>query len=398
VVTEPHRARAIAESFGTDAERYDQTRPAYPDAMVQRIVAASPGPDVLDVGCGTGTAARQFRTAGCTVLGVEPDARMAEFARRRGIEVEVATIEAWDPAGRTFDAVVAGTAWHWVDPVAGAAKAGQVLRPGGRLALFWHVFELPPAVADAFADVYHRVVPDSPFAFRSQSRGMDLYQPIRTKAADGIRAAGDSTDPEQWRFDWERTYTRAEWLDQLPTTGPMTRLAPDQLAEVLDGVGAAIDGLGGTFTMAVRDGGRHRPTPLTRPVGEAGRNPPPDARGRHRGKGNHRGWHRGRGATGAGTVGRKPPPNRRPPERGVRGARPRGRHTERPLVRAFRGQGALRRGGGGNRTRVLRRFDRASPGAARDVSTRPHRSSEQAGVTGPVAVRCPSVTRDRSPR
>src|SRR5690348_8812287 len=138
---EPHQARQVAESFGADAERYDRARPRYPDALVDRIVAASPGPAVLDVGCGTGIEARQFRSAGCTVLGVDPDVRMAEFARRSGVAVEVATFEDWDPAGRVFDAVVAGQAWHWVDPVAGATKAAQVLRPGGLLAVFAHVFE-----------------------------------------------------------------------------------------------------------------------------------------------------------------------------------------------------------------------------------------------------------------
>src|SRR5205823_6386985 len=97
---EPHQARQIAESFGLNAERYDRTRPRYPEAMVARIVAASPGPDVLDVGAGTGTAARQFQAAGCTVLGVDPDPLMADFARRRGLPVEVATFEDWDPAGR----------------------------------------------------------------------------------------------------------------------------------------------------------------------------------------------------------------------------------------------------------------------------------------------------------
>ena len=50
----PHRTRQIAESFGADAERYDRARPAYPDALVARIVASMPGPEVLDVGCGTG--------------------------------------------------------------------------------------------------------------------------------------------------------------------------------------------------------------------------------------------------------------------------------------------------------------------------------------------------------
>ncbi|MFF3442761.1 class I SAM-dependent methyltransferase [Streptosporangium sp. NPDC002721] len=244
-----HRRRQVAESFGVDAERYDRARPRYPDAMVERIVAASPGPGFLDVGCGTGIEARQFRAAGCEVLGVEPDARMADFARRTGVEVEVARFEEWDDAGRMFDAVVAGTAWHWVDPPAGAAKAARVLRPGGRLAVFWHVFQLPPEVTEAFAEVYRRVAPDSPFVFQGAGNALEGYQALFDRAADGIREAGGFGEPEQWRFDWECSYTRDEWLDQLPTSGALTRLPPDRLAEVLEGAGAAIDALGGGFVM-----------------------------------------------------------------------------------------------------------------------------------------------------
>jgi SAM-dependent methyltransferase len=245
----------MAESFGVDPERYDRARPRYPDALVERIVAASPGLDVLDVGCGTGIEARQFQAAGCTVLGVDPDARMAEFARRTGVEVEVATFEAWDPADRVFDAVVAGQAWHWVDPVAGAAKAARVLRPGGRLAVFGHVFEAPPEIAEAFTAVYQRVAPDSPLNLRSAGGGqptrtaLDIYQAMFAKAADGIRQAGGFGEPEQWRFDWEQSYTRDEWLDHLPTTGALTQLSPDKLAEVLEEVGTALDKIGGGFTM-----------------------------------------------------------------------------------------------------------------------------------------------------
>jgi SAM-dependent methyltransferase len=124
----------VAESFGADAERYDRARPSYPGALVDQIIAVSPGRDVLDVGCGTGIAARQFQAAGCRVLGVDPDARMADLARRHGLEAEVAKFEDWDPAGRQWDAVVAGQAWHGVDPVAGAARAAQALRPAGRTA------------------------------------------------------------------------------------------------------------------------------------------------------------------------------------------------------------------------------------------------------------------------
>jgi SAM-dependent methyltransferase len=156
-----------------DPARYDRARPRYPVAMVERIVTASPGRAVLDVGCGTGIAARQFQAAGCTVLGVEPDARMAGWARRSGLEVDVSTFEDWDPAGRRFDAVVAGMTWHWVDPVAGAARAAQVLRPGGRLALFWYVFRPTSGLADTFSAVYERALPDTPIA-----EGPDL-QPRR---------------------------------------------------------------------------------------------------------------------------------------------------------------------------------------------------------------------------
>ena len=246
---ESHQYRQIAESFGGDAQRYDRARPGYPGALVDRIVAASPGTRVLDVGCGTGIAARQLQAAGCTVLGVDPDERMAAFARRTGIEVEVSTFEAWDAAGRTFDAVVTGQSWHWVDPVAGAAKAAQVLRPAGLLAAFWHAYQLPSEIAQAYGEAFHRVVPDSPFDLRRPRPATEVYQAMQAKTADAIRAAGGFSDPEQWRFDWEQSYTRDALLDLLPTQGTLTRLRPDQVAVVLDATGAAIDAMGGNVTM-----------------------------------------------------------------------------------------------------------------------------------------------------
>jgi SAM-dependent methyltransferase len=245
---EPHQARQVAESFGSDAERYDRARPRYPDAMVEAIVAASPGPSVLDVGCGTGIAARQFQAAGCRVLGVEPDARMAGLARRFGVEAEVAKFEAWDSGGRAFDAVIAGQAWHWVDPVAGAAQAAQVLRPGGRLAVFWNSFRPPAGVGEAFSVVHRRVLPDWPLS-RGAMPGPDAYSALCTKAADGMRQAGAFSDSQEWRFDWERPYTRDEWLDVIPTFGGYNQFRPAQQEELQAGIGAAIDAVGGSFTM-----------------------------------------------------------------------------------------------------------------------------------------------------
>ncbi|WP_436519696.1 class I SAM-dependent methyltransferase [Actinoplanes sp. HUAS TT8] len=247
-----YQFRQAAESFGVDAARYDRTRPPYPVALLERILDATPGRRVLNAGCGTGIEARQLRDLGCDLLVVEPDPRMADFARATGIEVEVAKIEDWEPAGRTFDLVTAGTAWHWIDPLAGAAKAAEVLPPGGRLAPFWHTFKLPDEVVATFAEVFERLVPNSPFAMGRPTPGspLDGYRAILTAAADGIRAAGGFGEPEQWHVDWERTYTRDEYLDQLPTSGALTRLPAEQLAEISAAVGAGIDRLGGAFTMS----------------------------------------------------------------------------------------------------------------------------------------------------
>ncbi|MFI0741071.1 class I SAM-dependent methyltransferase [Streptomyces sp. NPDC021100] len=245
----PHLARHVAESFGADPERYDRARPRYPDALIRRITAAGPGPlDVLDVGTGTGIVARHFRAAGHRVLGVEVDDRMAAWARRGGLAVETGAFETWDPSGRTFDAVVSGQTWHWIDPAAGPVKAAEALRLGGRLAVFWNAALPSPEVAEAFAAVYDRLLPGS-LAARQWTPGPDPYGPLCARAADGIRGSGAFGAPERWRFDWERTYTRDEWLDQLPTSGAHTGLPPEVLERVLDGVGAAVDGLGGAFTL-----------------------------------------------------------------------------------------------------------------------------------------------------
>jgi SAM-dependent methyltransferase len=239
--------RQVAEGFGANAGRYDRSRPSYPQAMVDRILAASPGPKVLDVGCGTGIAARLFQAAGAEVLGVDPDERMAEQARQRGLEVEVARIEDWDPAGRSFDAAVAGQAWHWVDPAAGARQVARALVPGGRVAVFWNSFRPPPSLGEAMTAVIRQALPGAPV--QGSLPGPDGYARLAARAADGMRAVGVFGEPEEWRFDWERDYTRDEWLDAVPTFGGNNRRPADVLAQVQAGIGAAIDAVGGRFTM-----------------------------------------------------------------------------------------------------------------------------------------------------
>lgn len=236
--SEPHRHRDVASSFGVDADRYDRARPRYPAALIERIVAAGPGQDVLDVGIGTAIVARALRKAGCRVLGVDVDPRMADRARRDGFDVEVAAFEDWEPAGRTFDAVVAGQTWHWIDPVAGAAKAARILRPGGRLAVFWNAADPPAELAAVFARAYRRALPELP-AEAVTATGPDAYATLAARTADVLRSTGAYAEPEQWRFDWQQAFTREQWLEQMRTSGALTRLPAEKVAGVLADAAAA---------------------------------------------------------------------------------------------------------------------------------------------------------------
>jgi len=138
----------------------------------------------------------------------------------------VAPFETWETNGRGFDTVVSGQAWHWADPVAGAAKAAAALRPGGRFAVFWNVFQPPAELGQAFAETYRLalsdLLADLPSGLWDRPL-LGIYETMGAKAADGMRQTGAFGPPEQWYFEWERPYTRDEWLEQVPTFGGFSR-------------------------------------------------------------------------------------------------------------------------------------------------------------------------------
>jgi SAM-dependent methyltransferase len=125
--------------FGEAAAAYERGRPEYPAAMVDWLLADSPE-RVVDIGAGTGKLTRALAGRAETVIAVEPDAEMRRVLSELlpGTSVLAGTGEDIPLRDGYADAVVAGQAWHWVDPTRAAPEVARVLRPGGSVGLIWN--------------------------------------------------------------------------------------------------------------------------------------------------------------------------------------------------------------------------------------------------------------------
>ena len=111
------------------------------------LARIQPGEKVLDVGCGTGTLAKEVaRRVGATgqVFGIDPGAQQIARARNKAsrlnlpIEFKVGVIEHLDFPDQTFDVALSTIMMHHLSDTLkreGLAEIFRVLKPNGRLVI-----------------------------------------------------------------------------------------------------------------------------------------------------------------------------------------------------------------------------------------------------------------------
>lgn len=255
MVTEPPPAssaeylnRTQAESFGSVAADYDRYRPTYPDDLIAELVNRNPA-NALDIGCGTGKLAVPLLACGVGVLGVEIDPQMAAVAASHGIVVEIGSFEDWDADGRRFDLATCGQAWHWIDPVAGPRKAGEVLNPGGTLALVWNYYRLDADVERELEAVYREHAPELRLHGGALERHIVTAEgapvPVKQPYVADLRATGVFAGVDAKKYRWERTFTTDEWLSEHATHSDHIVLDEPVRAALFAALRAAIERRGG---------------------------------------------------------------------------------------------------------------------------------------------------------
>jgi ubiquinone/menaquinone biosynthesis C-methylase UbiE len=136
------RRRYQRTLFDRVAQLYDDSRLSYPAELVGSAVAtagAGAGSDVLEVGCGTGQLTEGLVRYAFRLTAIDIGTSMIAAARRRlegsAVSLQVVSFEEFAAAEASYDLIVSGTAFHWVDPEVKFRKTARLLRPGGWLAL-----------------------------------------------------------------------------------------------------------------------------------------------------------------------------------------------------------------------------------------------------------------------
>ena len=217
---ERERLRA---TFDRASERYHRARPEYPAALFDRLAELTglePGDRVLEVGCATGKAtlplARRLFTVTCVELGPAlAAAARANLAGFADVEVVEGRFEDWALDGRPpYDAVVAATAWHWVDPAVRYQNAAEVLVPHGFLA-FWEASHVFPEGGDPvfreIQEIYEEIGEGLPPGAGYPRPGQLAEQ------RDDIEASGRFAVVDIVHFDWEIDYDADAYIDLLET-------------------------------------------------------------------------------------------------------------------------------------------------------------------------------------
>ena len=230
--------------FDEDAELYHRARPRYPGALFDDLFALAgigPGSRVLEIGCGTGQATVALAERGCSVVAVELGANLAAVATRNlgafpNAQVVVDAFEDWQLPDEPFDAVVAFTAFHWIDPSVGVDKVARALRPDGAFATI--ATDHAAGGTDRFfvdvQDCYERWDPSTPPGLRLVP-GDDI---VPTTAPD---PGGRFGAAQFRRYESDIAYTTARYLDVIRTYSPTRALDDERRSGLLTCIGSLID-------------------------------------------------------------------------------------------------------------------------------------------------------------
>jgi SAM-dependent methyltransferase len=215
--------------YSSVAEAYNKTRPRYCNQIIDRVVELTQltsNSNILEIGCGPGTATVSFARRGFSMVCLEPSPDSCQLARNNcaeypNVEIINTTFEEWELEVEKFDAVLAATSIHWVTPEIVYTKVKDALRDRGYLILLWNIVPAQPPyeIFQTVQDLYQHYLPSLGEYEDNRAREAQLRELVY-KAIDSGKFKDLVTD----RIECKLTYNTEDYLTLLSTLSPYIAL------------------------------------------------------------------------------------------------------------------------------------------------------------------------------
>lgn len=131
--------------FSSKANDYALYRPSYPQSAITTILEGLNESSQLvaaDIGAGTGIASRLLGERGVKVIAIEPNEEMRLAATPHPmVELHAGTAEATNLPGASVNLITCFQSFHWFNPEPTLFEFYRILKPSGRLALVWSIWD-----------------------------------------------------------------------------------------------------------------------------------------------------------------------------------------------------------------------------------------------------------------
>ncbi len=212
----------LKNTFSKVIKDYDSARPGYPQELYDTVIefaGIGKGADVLEVGAGTGQATDLFLQGEFRFNLLEVSEEQVSFLKQKygnkpKVTVKKDYFEEYD-AEKKYDLIYSATAFHWVDSWIGYPKAWKMLKPGGTLAVFWHMSSVTyyeGGIFDGLNALKKKYLSEESLGFDEEG-----ILKVKERRIAQIQAGGCFSAPEIFEYRWIDTYDADRYVTLLNT-------------------------------------------------------------------------------------------------------------------------------------------------------------------------------------
>jgi SAM-dependent methyltransferase len=233
--------------YSPAANAYAQVRPRYPPSLIARVVELaqlSNQSRLLELGYGPAIVTTEFATLGNgsgrpLVHAIEPNPDFVRLAQAvcepyPNVSIQNCAFEDYDlPAAEPFDAVIAASSFHWINPDVRCSKAKAALRPNGHLILLWNK-EMQPTydVFEQLSPVYAAQAPHMNRIYETPTEQIEVLNQFAQLAID----SGHFVDLVSESITIKVTYSIDQYLLLLGTYSPYLELKAESKERLFQGL------------------------------------------------------------------------------------------------------------------------------------------------------------------